>query len=154
MNGFAREFSMTKGSAGLRKALAGAALCALCGCASLPDPVPLGETPVTGDSPIAREVTAAAAQPQPFPTWADIPKRPGDLRDADGWRLAVNDIKATGGATRAEAAAFLARAQDTDAFVEEARREATPPPAVTTPSDTEAFLRDMRARATPPPRPR
>lgn len=154
MNGLAREFSMTKVPAGVRKALAGVALCALCGCGSLPDPVPLTPSPIASDSPIAREVAAAAAQPQPFPTWADIPKKPADVRDAEGWRLSVNDIRATGATTEAEGRSAFTLTQGTDDFANDARRDATPPPAVTTPSETDTFLREMRARATPPPRPR
>jgi hypothetical protein len=66
----------------------------------------------------------------------------------------VNDIKGAGIAVSADAQAILAQPNDTDQWVGDAVREATPPPAITTPSDTEDFARQMRSRATPPPRPR
>ncbi|HWA61445.1 MAG TPA: hypothetical protein VG939_08720 [Caulobacteraceae bacterium] len=105
--------------------------------------------------PLPPDLVAAAARPHPWPTFCGIPAIPHDIRPATAWKGDVVGLRETGQA--------LVRASDestftlngTDAFAAEARREAAPPPQITSPEgDTEAFVNSAKARATPPPRPR
>ena len=59
-----------------------------------------------------------------------------------------------GAQTAAQAAAEPWTLSDTQGFVDRARAEAAPPAPMTTPAegDTDAFVREMIRRATPPPR--
>jgi hypothetical protein len=88
------------------------------------------------------------------PTFAAIPSAPTDVRSFQAWRAAVADTKHVGVQTAAEAAAEPWTLSDTQGFADRARAEAAPPPPMTTPAegDTNAFVREMIRRATPPPR--
>lgn len=97
---------------------------------------------------------ADAAKPAATPTFASIPAAPSDVRPFVAWRAAILDVRHVGDHTAAQAAAEPWTLSDTQGFVERALAEDTAPPPMTTPAqgDTDAFVREMIRRATPPPR--
>ena len=88
------------------------------------------------------------------PTFASIPAKPTDVRAFQAWRGAIAEIKAVGVQTAAEGNAGPWILSDTEGWADHARAEADPPKPMTTPAqgDTDAFVREMIRRATPPPR--
>jgi hypothetical protein len=96
----------------------------------------------------------AGEQPAARPTFAQIPAAPGDVRPFVAWRSAIADIRQVGVQTAAEAHAGPWTLSGTEGWAEQARAEAVPPAPMTKPgqNDTDAFVRDMLRRATPPPR--
>jgi hypothetical protein len=97
---------------------------------------------------------AAAEKGAVRPSFASIPSAPSDVRPFQAWRTAIADTRHVGGETAAQAAAEPWTLSDTQGFVDRARAEADPPAPMTTPAagNTDAFVRDMIRRATPPPR--
>jgi len=97
----------------------------------------------------------ASAQALSYPGFCSIPPAPKNVRDATAFRAAVVDTRLEGARLVRRTAPDTFTLNGTDDFLNQARRDATPPPPLTTPSrpDTEAFVREMRARATPPPKP-
>jgi hypothetical protein len=93
-------------------------------------------------------------QPARRPTFAEIPPAPTDLRPFEAWRSAIVDIQHVGVSTAAEANAGPWTLSDTQGWAEHAIAQANPPAPMTTPAqgDTDAFVREMLRRATPPPR--
>ncbi|MES2035635.1 MAG: hypothetical protein V4466_15820 [Pseudomonadota bacterium] len=130
----------------------------LSACASVAAFEPGANAQIDPTSPAAAAVAEAARTPGPWPTFADIPEVPADLRDAAAWRAAVADQEAEGAATQRAGAedtwsltateAFTARAQaDIDSVKVHAPTDAEV-------AESEAYARALRARATPPPSPR
>ena len=97
---------------------------------------------------------AQGEQPAVRPTFAQVPSAPTDIRPFVAWRADIADIRQVGARTAAEANAGPWTLSDTQGWVDLARAEADPPPPMTTPAqgDTDAFVREMLRRATPPPR--
>jgi hypothetical protein len=95
-----------------------------------------------------------AAKRSARPSFASIPAAPSDVRPFTAWRASVADVRRAGDLTAAQAASEPWTLSDTQGFVDRALAEAAPPPPMTTPvqGDTDAFVRDMIRRATPPPR--
>ncbi|MEJ0065362.1 MAG: hypothetical protein WDM85_07860 [Caulobacteraceae bacterium] len=93
-------------------------------------------------------------KPATRPTFAQIPAAPSDVRPFVAWRAAIVDTQRVGAQTAAEANAGPWTLSGTDAWADRARAEAAPPAPMTTPAqgDTDAFVREMLRRATPPPR--
>jgi len=153
MKGEARIFWQTARLA----LLAGTAL-TLTACAAVTGFEPGANAVIDPASPAAAAVAEAARNPGPWPTFADIPEIPADVRDAAGWRAAVTDQRATGDQTLASSAedtwsltateAFQARAQ---ADIDSVRVRAPTDAEI---AESEAYARALRARATPPPSPR
>ena len=77
------------------------------------------------------------------------------MRGAEAFKAAVVDTRVEGARLVRRTAPDTFTLNATDDFLAQARRDATPPPPLTTPSDgdTAAFVKEMRARATPPPKP-
>lgn len=136
--------------------LAGTAL-GLAACASVTALEPGANARIDPASPAAAAVAEAARTPGPWPTFADIPQVPADLRDAAAWRAAVVDQESEGAAATRDGAdgwsltateAFTARAQ---AEIDTVKVHA---PTAAEVAESEAYARALRARATPPPSPR
>lgn len=110
-------------------------------------------TPQPSTSP-ALSAIAEGEKPAVRPTFADIPPAPTDVRPFVAWSGAIADTKRVGAQTAAEANAGPWLLSDSEAWADRARAEATAPAPMTTPSqgDTDAFVREMLRRATPPPR--
>ena len=111
---------------------------------SLPQPAPAVVTGALVD----------AARPAVRPSFASIPAAPTDVRPFNAWRAAISDVRSVGAETAAQAASEPWTLSDTQGFVDRALAESAPPPPMTTPAqgDTDAFVREMIRRATPPPR--
>lgn len=137
--------------------LAGAAM-SLCACAAIQDFEPGANAQVDAQSPAAAAVAREAAKPHPWPTFADIPELPADVRDSAAWREAVSDQEAEGLYTRRNAAEDTWSLTATEAFAAQATAEANAlnvrAPTDAEQAESEAYARALRARATPPPLPR
>jgi hypothetical protein len=105
-------------------------------------------------SPITAGALEDAAKPAQRPNFVDIPAAPKDIRPIQAWQASIADTKAVGVKTAAEANAGPWTLSGTQAWVDRAIAQANPPPPMTKPADanTDAFVRDMLRRATPPPR--
>ena len=88
------------------------------------------------------------------PTFAQIPAAPTDVRPFVAWRSSIADIRKVGVQTAAEAHAGPWLLSGSEVWADQARAEAVPPAPMTKPAqgDTDAFVREMLRRATPPPR--
>jgi hypothetical protein len=102
------------------------------------------------------QAIAAAERPAPYPTFAEVPPLPTDVRPLQAWKAAILDTQAVGAQTMGQASSTPWTLDDSQGWADRGRAEAAPPPPMTTPGDldTEAFVAAMRARATPPPRSR
>ena len=153
MNGDARTFWRT----GRLTLLAGAAA-GLTACASLPIIEPGAASGIDPRSAAAAEIAKAARTPGPWPTFADIPPIPEDVRSSAEWRAAVADQEAEGVYTTRNAAEDTWSLTATEAFEARAREEANPlglrAPTDAGSAESEAYARARRKRATPPPSPR
>jgi hypothetical protein len=126
------------GRVGYRAAVAVGAMALV---AALTSPAALAQSPSSGAAP-------------PYPTFAEVPPAPTDVRSLDAWRASVMAIRGAGTDLTTAVAQEPWTLNDTEGWVARARAEDTPPPPITTPSedDTAAFAAAMRERATPPPR--
>lgn len=107
-------------------------------------------------SPIAAEVAAKARAGHDYPTFADIPPVPTDVRPLPAFGRAAKDLEVAGAELARDTAPGTWTLTGTEAFAGRARDIAGPEatgPASTT-AATEAFAKAQRARATPPPSPR
>lgn len=147
MNGCMGKYSAIAASL----ALAGAGLAAPA-CAQ-----PTLKPPPAHPNAATERAFAEASKDAPFPTFAQIPPLPKDVRSMSAWKASVVTVKGEG-AQLAEAAAIEPwTLGDTEGWAARERAEAAPPAPITEASsqaDTEAFAAAMRARATPPPRKR
>jgi hypothetical protein len=108
-------------------------------------------------SPVTTEAIAEARKPAAWPSLASVPPAPTDVRSLKAWKAAVLTTRAEGAELARQAAAEPWTLHDSEAWANEERDAAIPPPQITTASseaDTEAYAAALRARATPPPRKR
>jgi hypothetical protein len=139
------------------RAAARIALClgagaALSGCAP---GNPFATGPVDPSSPVAAEVTKAVRSNRAYPTFAQIPPAPTDVRPVEGWASAVGDVKSARADLDRQTAPQTWTLQRTEAFAASAQAAVGQDdgPAARE-GDTEAFTRRSQERATPPPPPR
>lgn len=138
-------------------ALAAALLLVGAGLAAPAAAQPTVKSPPVHPNPATERAIAEASKDAPYPTFAQIPPLPTDVRTIAAWKASVISIKAEGAQLAEAAAAEPWTLGDTDNWAARQRAEAAPPPPVTAASseaDTEAFAAAMRARAMPPPRKR
>lgn len=123
------------------------------GCALLAGCIgnPFKDAKVDPASPVAADVTRMTRQEGKYPTFADIPAAPKDIRPARQYRESAEQVLAEGEALKAATAPDTWTLEGTEAFAEAARKDAAPPPPVSAAGQTEAFAREQRQRATPPP---
>jgi hypothetical protein len=121
---------------------------------SLAEPTPQPSASPGAASPVTTSALSEAATVSTRPTFASIPAKPTDIRAFQAWRGAIADIKAVGAKTAVEGNAGPWILADTEGWADHQRAEAAPPKPMTTPAqgDTDAFVREMIRRATPPPR--
>jgi len=112
------------------------------------------QNPCAAAPPLPPDLVAEARAPHPFPTFCSIPPIPNDVRPAEGFKAAVDDIRDAETELAAQVGPETWSLSGTEDFAAAARSAAAPPPPMTTATDTEAFVRAMKKRATPPPRPR
>jgi len=146
MNGFRVKYSSLAVAT-----LLGAALVA---GQSQAEPTPQPSASPSSASPVTTSALTEAATVSTRPTFASIPAKPTDIRAFQAWRGAIADIKAVGVQTAAEGNAGPWILSDTEGWADHERAQAAPPKPMTTPAqgDTDAFVREMLRRATPPPR--
>lgn len=143
--------------AGRLALLAGAAM-TLCSCVALDALEPGADAAIDPGSSAAPAVAAAIAEPGPWPTFADIPDLPADLRSAESWRDAVAQQEADGLSARRDAAEETWSLTATEAFAADLRARVDEvdvhAPTDAEMAESDAYARALRARATPPPLPR
>ena len=118
----------------------------------------MSNLPVDPNSPVAKDVIEASRHPGPYPSFADIPEVPTDIRPVSEWRAAVLDLKHRQARLGAEAGALPPALTDTDAYAALHRSKAGAQPTDIPPEDAEqrtrAYAQSLRERATPPPPPK
>jgi hypothetical protein len=139
-----------------RSRVAAKLLASVGGCAILSACVgnPFEDAKVDPRSPIAAEVARSVKSDAPYPTFAGIPPAPKDVRPHKQYGQAaaqVEQAKADVVSATADGAWTL---NNSETFAEEARTAAGPELAPAAQADTEAFANDLRKRATPPPPPK
>ncbi len=127
-----------------------AAVLTLVGCASL--------TPRAVDqrSPVAGRIAAEGAAGGPFPTFADIPATPRDVRTVGQYDEVVTGVRGQAGELAAWREANPAINVDTEGFAAQARdrvAEAGEQVSADQRARTEAYAAEARRRAAPPPPP-
>lgn len=129
-------------------------LIAVSACALLAGCVgsPFRDAKIDPASPVAADVARMTRGDQKFPTFASIPKAPDDIRPLAQYGQSAEAVLAAGEALTQATAPSTWTLQGTDAFAEEARRDAGPEYEAPAPGDADAFARELRERATPPPR--
>jgi hypothetical protein len=134
--------------AGLTRPLAlFAGFAMLSGCIS----TPFREAVVDPKSAVAADVERLTRGEGKFPTFADIPTTPKDVRPPAQYGASARSLIAVGDDLIRATAPETWTLQATDAFAEKARRDAGPEIEPPKPGDAEAFARELRERATPPP---
>ena len=102
--------------------------------------------------PLAGCVSPAPAS---FPTFAQIPSTPGDLRSPADWRRDIGAVKADGAKLAAETAPGTFSLGDTEAFAARTRALAAnggaAPDETADRAQAQAFVNSARQRATAPP---
>ncbi|MBP7648306.1 MAG: hypothetical protein KA744_00530 [Phenylobacterium sp.] len=143
--------------AGRLALLAGAAVM-LTACQAIAELEPGANAEIDPNSPAAAIVAKAARDPGPWPTFADIPEIPEDVRTSQAWRDAVQDQEAEGLYTARTAAPDTWSLTATEAFVADQKAKVAEvnvhAPTAAEIAESEAYARSLRARATPPPPPR
>lgn len=112
---------------------------------------PFKDAAVDPASPVAADVARLTRGDAAFPTFADIPKAPNDVRPLANFGRDAQAMLNAGAALERDTAPDTWTLKGTDAFVEKARRDAGPQIEPPKPGDAEAFARELRERATPPP---
>jgi hypothetical protein len=152
MKAIARPFSMTAFAAALTAAAfaaaPGAAQGAQSGCAGV-----AADPAVAGPPQFSPAMTAQLAAAHPFPDFCSIPPMPTNVPTAQTYKTAVVQTRVAGARLVRRTGPPTWSLQGTAGFAEAGRREAAPPPPMTPAPDTQAFIDEMRARATPPPKP-
>ena len=112
---------------------------------------PFKDAAVDPASPVAADVARLTRGDAAFPTFADIPKAPKDVRPLANFGRDAQAMLRAGAALERDTAPETWTLKATDDFVEKARRDAGPQIEPPKPGDAEAFARELRERATPPP---
>ncbi|HEY8574675.1 hypothetical protein [Phenylobacterium sp.] len=151
MNPLARHYLNARPSAAAARTLAALAAGALVsGCVSNP----FEDAKVDPASPIAAEVANAARVNTDFPSFAEIPAVPRDLRPPRMFGDAAHEIELARAELERATAPETWTLQNTEAFAARARRDVGPELAPVDPRATEAYADELRRRATPPPPPK
>jgi hypothetical protein len=97
----------------------------------------------------------ASAAPAPYPTFAEIPSVPGDVRSPAEWRRNIIAVRADGVKLASETSPNTFTLNDTEAFAARIRAQAskggTAPNEVTGRAQADAFVNAARGRALTPP---
>lgn len=136
----------------MRAAVVLAAGMVLAGCAGSLTP-----TAVDTRSPVAARVAREAGRPAAYPTFADIPATPRDVRTVAQYDEAVTAQRGQGTALNRWFVENPAMNTNMEGFVAEARAAVAPggPPLTEAEiAESARYAAEQRARATPPPPPR
>lgn len=133
--------------------IAGLAACLGLGACAVENPLRVGA--IDASSPIAAEASRLAHETKAFPTFAQIPPVPTDVRPVRAWGPAAKQVELAAAQLMRDTAPSTWTLSDTDTFAADARRRAGPVPAAeSTTAATEAYAKELRKRATPPPPPK
>jgi hypothetical protein len=149
MNASARPFvNGLKGVLVARLALCAGASALLSACVGNP----FATAPVDPASPIAAEIAKRARTVGPYPTFAQIPPMPKDVRAPPAYGAGARKLEAAGAELDAQTAPDTWTLGGTDTFATGAQSTIGKEQPVT-PADagTEAFVSAGQKRATPPP---
>ncbi|MCR5880360.1 hypothetical protein [Phenylobacterium sp. J367] len=105
-------------------------------------------------SPVAGEVARLSKTGDDWPSFHEIPETPKDLRPRRLYGQAARDVAQASAEIERQTAPSAWTLQGTDTFAAGARSAAGSEPAPSDAGGTEAFAEDLRKRATPPPPPR
>lgn len=105
-------------------------------------------------SAAAGQISALTSASKSYPSFADIPPAPSDVRPDRAWGKAAAEIEADGAALAAATAPSTWTLSGTDSFAARAQAAAGPAAEGSTTAATEAFAKQARQRATPPPPPK
>ena len=114
---------------------------------------PFAEAQVDPASPVAAEVARVAKADAPFPSFADIPKVPTDVRPLRQYGMAADELERARTQIEQATAPQTWTLENTEGFASQARRAAGPELAAPNQADSEAYANELRRRATPPPPP-
>ncbi|WP_374470459.1 hypothetical protein [Phenylobacterium sp.] len=105
-------------------------------------------------SPVAGEVAKLTRADGDYPSFREIPAPPKDVRPKRLYGQAADEIEQSRAALERDTAPSSWTLQNTDTFAAGARRAAGPDDAPAPARGTEAFAEELRQRATPPPPPK
>jgi len=145
MNALRPLFPNARGPVRLIAAVGGSALLSAC------VGNPFVDAKIDPASPVAPEVARVTRADANFPTFASIPKAPGDLRPIQLYGQEAKRLELAAAELIRETEPGTWTLQGTDDFAAKARRDAGPALPPPNPTDAEAFARELRERATPPP---
>lgn len=115
---------------------------------------PFAPSGLDKSSAAAGEISTLTSAAKTYPTFADIPPAPADVRPDRAWGKAAAQIEAEGTALAAATAPSTWTLTGTDTFASRAQAAAGPAVEGSTTAATEAFASQARRRATPPPPPK
>ena len=103
-------------------------------------------------SPAAPAIASTDVSNQPYPTFAQAPSQPDDVRPIAAWNRNILDMIAARRQLDAFPVAYPQTFYGAEAFAQQARIDATPPPppAGASAETSAALAKDTRERATPP----
>jgi hypothetical protein len=131
------------------------ALASLCACATEADIAKRSQ--IAPDSAVSKAIAEAQAHPGAYPTFAQFPKKPTDIRAAGSWDQARASLSADAAKLTAVANQTV-EMPDPDAYAKRLRAtaglDAIPVPGPETAAELDAYARELRERATPPPPPK
>jgi len=111
-------------------------------------------TQVDPASPVAGEVAKLARNSTDYPSFADIPALPDDVRPLRAFGVAADEVEQARLQLERDTAPDTWTLTGTGEFAAAARRAAGPELAAPDRRDTETFAREQFERATPPPSPK
>jgi len=112
---------------------------------------PFKDAAIDPASPVAADVARLTRDNAAFPSFAEIPTAPKGVRPLANFGRDAQAMLRAGAALERDTAPETWTLKATEAFVEQARRDAGPQIEPPKPGDAEAFARELRERATPPP---
>ena len=115
---------------------------------------PTTRAKISPESPIAAEARKLEAARRSYPSFANIPAAPKDVRPLAAFAASVADARAAATRLEKETGPETWTLTGTERFAAAAERQIGADPGPAKPEDTEAFARALRERATPPPPPR
>jgi len=104
-------------------------------------------------SPVAADVERLARANKDYPSFSEIPQVPADVRPLRLYGQAARQVTQVREQLESETAPDTWALQNTDTFANSARTAAGPELPAEAGGDTDAFAEDLRRRATPPPPP-
>lgn len=125
-------------------------------CASAPTaPEPRARARQPLPAEVQRRLETVRGEREGYPSFADIPFTPGDVRSPAQFREAVQAVRTEAASVQTWIAQHPAEITDAEAYAVQARRELGVGPNDIPPADQrariEALARELRRRAQPPP---